>query len=123
GSGSRAVSSAARTISVRAYRVVTGAVMPSSCPRDRLRAALAQHLVRAGRAGLGGHLVLGRHLDAVESGGVQAEDLLLARDTQLRELGVLLAVRHLPVDEALHLPLRLPYAVVACVRPPVRSRA
>src|SRR4029077_2634448 len=86
-SGSRTVSSAARAASAPADRVVTGGVTPSSCPRDRLRTALAQHLVRAGRAGLSGQLVLGRHLDAVESGGVQAEDLLLARDPQLPEVG------------------------------------
>ena len=52
------------------------------------------------------------HLDAVELGGVQAEDLLLAGRAQPRVVGELVA-GVVPVDESLDLPLGLPDAVVA----------
>src|SRR5205823_6952201 len=103
-SGSRTVSSALSTASVRAADpAITGAVMLASSLLDQLG------VLPGGRgAGLGGQLVLVRHLEVVEPGRVQAEDLLLARDTQPRVVGELLAVRHLPFDEALDLTLRLP---------------
>src|SRR4051794_5103278 len=62
------------------------------------------------RAGLG-DLQLLRHLDVVELGRVEAEDLLLRGRGDPRVVGELVA-RVVPVDEALDLPLGLPNAVV-----------
>src|ERR1700743_547074 len=85
-----------------------------SCSRDR--AALVDQLgvILLSRlaAGVVLELVFGRDVDAVELGGVEAEDLLLTSYAEPRVARELLAWV-VPVDEALDLQLGLPDAVVA----------
>src|SRR5215472_11644460 len=88
-SGSRTASSASRR------SPAPTATVEELMPLDRLRAGLAEYLVRARRAG---SLELGRHVDVVQLGRVQAHDLLLALGAQPREVRELSIVRHLPVD-------------------------
>ena len=84
----------------------------SACAR-RLTPAPPTSSRRPGpAAGIGEPEALG-HVDAVELRGVEAEDLLLALDAEPRVVREVLVVGHLPVDEALDLPLRLPDGVVA----------
>src|SRR5216684_6876966 len=78
-----------------------------SRPRDQLS------VVRRGRGALTCvEPELGRNVDVVELGRVQAEDLLLRRGVDPGVVGELVT-RVVPVDEALDLPLGLPDPVVA----------
>src|SRR3954447_14789338 len=69
-------------------------------------------LLRRRLLGRNGQLELLRDLDAVQLRGVEPEDLLLAVDAEARKVRELGVIGHLPVHEALDLPLRLPDRVV-----------